>query len=327
MKLIIQIPCLNETETLPLTLADLPDVIEGIDVIEVLVIDDGSTDGTADIAKANGVHHVVRFPENRGLAKAFSAGLDAALKFGADIVVNTDADNQYQGADIAKLVQPILQGDADIVIGDRQIDTIEEFSYIKKKFQKLGSWVVRRFSGTEVVDATSGFRAYSRHSALRMNVLSTYTYTLETIIQAGQKGLKVVSIPIGTNAKLRESRLMRNMWSYMWKSARTIVSIWALYSPFRFFSFISYICLLAGVGLGLRYIVNIFILEVQGRTYLQSVVLSGVLMSIGVVVYLVGFVADLVAVNRRLQEESLARIREVESRVPGLTHTDDSLGS
>ena len=235
MKLIIQIPCLNEEATLPETLADLPREVDGITDVEWLIIDDGSTDATVDVAVANGVDHIVRLTNNRGLAAGFQAGLDACLKLGADVIVNTDADNQYYGADISKLVEPIIDGRADMVIGDRQTDTIEHFSPIKKRLQKLGSWVVRQASETDGPDTTSGFRAYNREAALQMAVVSRFTYTLETIIQAGKLLVAVEDVPIRTNPKTRESRLFPSTWSYVRRNSVSIFRIYAQYEPMRVF--------------------------------------------------------------------------------------------
>ena len=237
-KLIIQIPCLNEAETLPGTLRDLPRSLPGIDRIEVLVVDDGSRDGTAEVARANGVQHVVRFRRRKGLAAAFVAGIDAALKLGADFIVNTDADNQYVGADIAKLIDPLVRGEADIVIGDRNIQALSEMSAQKKRLQRLGSWVVRQVSGTQVPDTTSGFRAYTREAALRMTIVSEFSYTLESIIQAGKRRMAIAHVPIRTNPRVRPSRLFDSVFSYIKASTATIVRIYAMYEPLKVFSYI-----------------------------------------------------------------------------------------
>ena len=247
-KLIIQIPCLNEAATLPATLADLPTSIPGIDRIEVLIIDDGSRDGTSDVARAHGVHHVVRFRRNKGLAAAFRAGIDACLKLGADFIVNTDADNQYVGADIATLIAPLVSGQADMVIGDRNIQAIKHLTQRRKRLQALGSWVVRQVSGTEVPDTTSGFRAYTREAALRMTIVSDFSYTLESIIQAGKKRMAIAHVPIRTNARVRESRLFDNAWTYIKRSGATIVRIYAMYEPLKVFTYIGSVLALAGLA-------------------------------------------------------------------------------
>jgi glycosyltransferase involved in cell wall biosynthesis len=245
MKLIIQIPCLNEAETLAIALAEIPRAVAGFSTVEWLIIDDGSTDNTAEVARQNGVHHVVRHPVNRGLAEAFMTGIDACLKLGADVIINTDADNQYSGADIPKLKAPILAGDAEIVIGSRPISETEHFSWIKKKLQHLGSWAVRVASRTDVADAPSGFRAISREAAMRLNVFNAYTYTLETIIQAGQSNMRVISVPIRTNADLRPSRLVKSISSYVQRSLITILRVFVIYKPLKFFA-LSLACAFCG---------------------------------------------------------------------------------
>ncbi len=253
MKLIIQIPCYNEAKTLPITVSHLPRKIEGIEAIEILVVDDGSTDETVQVARQLGVHHIVRLNRNKGLATGFTAGLDACLRLGADLIVNTDADNQYAGEDIAKLVRPILAHEADLVIGDRNTGAIEHFSWTKKRLQWLGSWFIRQLSGTTIPDATSGFRALSRDAALRMNVLSKFTYTLETIIQAGKKNIAMTHVPVEINPKLRESRLFSSNWSYIKKSLATIVRIYTMYEPLKMFSYIGGTIFGLGLLLGLRF--------------------------------------------------------------------------
>jgi len=313
-KLIIQIPCYNEEETLPGTLDALPRRIDGIDRIEYLIIDDGSTDRTADVAREWGVHHLVRFPHNRGLARGFAAGLDASIRLGADIIVNTDADNQYCADDIEKLIRPILDGEAEIVVGERPIAQIADFSFVKKRLQRLGSWVVRRASGTRIPDATSGFRAHSREAALRMNVLSEYTYTLETIIQAGRKNMAITSIPIRVNPQTRESRLLKSISSYVMRSGMTILRIFMLYQPLRFFFTAGGVTFGVGVILGLRYLYFHWIGE--GRGHVQSVILAAILLMIGVQLIIFGLVADLVGSNRKLLDEVLYRVRKQE------THND-----
>lgn len=312
MKLIVQIPCLNEEATLPVTVRDIPRQIEGVDVVELLVIDDGSSDRTAEVARELGVEHIVRFRRNRGLAAAFAAGLDAALRLGADIIVNTDADNQYAGADIPRLIAPILAGQADVVVGDRQIDTIPHFSFTKKRLQKLGSWVVRQASDTDIPDTTSGFRAYSREAALRLNVVSDYTYTLETIIQAGKQRLALTHVPVRTNPKLRESRLIHSIPAYLRRSAETIVRIYAMYEPLRVFVAAGILLLLAGLALSLRYLY--FVFQGEGKGHVQSVIIAAVFFIAGFQVILIGLVADLIAINRRLSEEILLRVRRMELR-------------
>ena len=307
MKLIIQIPCYNEEATLPETLADLPKTIDGIDVIETLVIDDGSSDQTASVARNLGVDHVVRFARNRGLAFAFAGGLDVCLSAGADIIVNTDGDHQYQGACIPDLVGPIVRGEADMVVGDRQVDTIAHFSWLKKILQKLGTRVVRWTSATDVKDATSGFRALSRQAAAQLVVFSSYTYTLETIIQAGKRGLVVASIPVETNPKLRESRLISNIFSYVLRSSLTILRIFMMYEALRVFSLISLMPALAGVVLFVRYAYYFSI--GQGSGHIQSVVVASVLLLLAFQILLLGLLADLIAKNRRLSEEIHYRMR------------------
>lgn len=255
MKLIIQIPCYNEAETLEIALNDLPRQIEGIDEIEYLIIDDGCKDNTVEVAKSWGVHHVVSFPQNKGLAKGFMAGLDECLRNGADIIVNTDADNQYCAEDIPKLIQPILEHKADIVIGERPIDETENFSWMKKKLQHFGSWVVRKASKTDIPDAPSGFRAFSRDAAMRVNVINDYTYTLETIVQAGRNRMAITSVPVRTNPELRKSRLFHSMYAYVKKSMLTILRALMMYKPLYCFSVVAIIPILIGIGIGIRFMV------------------------------------------------------------------------
>ncbi len=311
MKLIIQIPCLNEEQTLSATLGDLPNHIEGIDEIETLVIDDGSTDRTVEIARQRGVHHIVRLTNRKGLAEAFMTGLDASLKLGADIIVNTDGDNQYRGSDIVPLIRPILEGKADMVVGDRQVDRVPHFSPLKKRLQKLGSWVVRHVSGTDVPDVTSGFRAYSREAALRMNVISRFTYTLETIIQAGKKNIALSHVKVATNGKLRESRLFSSISAYLKRSIATIFRIYMMYEPLRTFVTIGALIFFVGFLISTRFLYFYFFVD-DGRGHIQSLILSAVLMIVGFQVGLIGLVADLIAGNRRLIEDCLYRIKKVE---------------
>ena len=313
MKLIVQIPCLNEAECLPEALAEIPRHIDGIDEIEVLIVDDGSTDDSTEVAKQHGADHVVRSTRNRGLAATFRAGIDEALRLGADIIVNTDADNQYPGAFIHDLVAPILSGEADMVIGDRQVANIKHFSFTKRKLQALGSWVVRQVSGTNVPDTTSGFRAFTRDTAQRLNIVSDYTYTLESIIQAGKKRFAIASVPIEARAT-RPSRLMRSNWDYVKRSAATIIRIYAMYEPLKFFSYVSVAFIVPALVLFLRYL---YLREVlgEGQGHVQSVVLGAVLMGLGALSFAAGLIADIIASNRRLIEETLHRQRLLEGRL------------
>lgn len=307
MKLVIQIPCYNEAETLGQTLADLPRQLAGFNSVELLVVDDGSTDETAQLARDLGVEHVISHPRNRGLAAAFATGLARALELGADVILNTDGDHQYRGEFIPALVEPILCGQADIVVGDRQVQRIAHFSTAKKLLQRLGSWVVRWVSGTRVIDATSGFRAISRQAALQLTVFSTYTYTLETIIQAGKKGLTVVSVPVETNEMLRESRLIRSMPRYVLRSAITILRIFLMYEPLRIFALLSLGPGLFGAALLLRY--GYFYSIGEGSGHIQSVVAGAALQILAFQVFLLGLLSDLIARNRRLMEDNLYLIR------------------
>lgn len=309
MKLIIQIPCFNEAETLPQTIADLPREISGVDDIEFLVIDDGSTDGTASVAKELGVDHVVRLSHNRGLASAFARGLQASLEEGADIIVNTDGDNQYRGDCVRDLVNPILSGDAEMVVGDRQIDTIQHFSGVKKILQKLGSRIVRWASKTDVPDATSGFRAFSKEAALRLSIFSEYTYTLETIIQAGKKGISIVSVPVETNEVLRESRLIQSTFQYVVRSAITIIRIFLMYEALRVFLGLSVIPLLGGLFLLGRF-AYYFIID-GGQGHIQSLIVATILMVLGFMTILIGLLGDLIARNRSLNEEINYHIKKM----------------
>lgn len=315
MKLLIQIPCLNERDHLGATFADLPRRIPGVDSVEVLVVDDGSHDGTAELAVELGAHHVLRFPRNRGLAAAYSAGLDACLRLGADIIVNTDADNQYRGADIERLVAPILAGRADIVVGDRQTDSIAHFSPLKRLLQRWGSRVVRRASGTDVRDSTSGFRALSRRAAATLFVHNRFTYTLETIIQAGQAGLAIENVAVATNPATRKSRLFRSMGGYVGRNGAVIVRSYSMYWPAQTFGFLAALLLLLGLGLGGRFLYYFAVRFPEESGHTESL-----LVGVGAVVlaFLVGLMAllgDLTAANRRLTEQVLIHVRELELRL------------
>ncbi len=310
MKLIIQIPCYNEAETLEIALNDLPKHIEGVDTIEYLIINDGSKDDTVLVAKRWGVHHIVNFKQNKGLAKGFMAGIDEALRQGADIIVNTDADNQYCGADIEKIVRPILDGTADIVIGARPIDATEHFSPLKKKLQHFGSWVVRKASKTNIPDAPSGFRAYSREAALHLNVVNEYTYTLEQIVQAGREKIAIVSVPIRTNAELRPSRLFSSMLGYVKKSMLTIIRSYVMYKPLRFFLTLGTLPIVAGVLLGIRFLIRFF--NGRGSGNIQSLILVSLLIMIGVMICVVGVLADTIAANRKIMQDMQHRIRKMD---------------
>ena len=308
VKLIIQIPCFNEEETLPLTLADLPRSVPGVDVVEWLVIDDGSSDRTVEVARSLGVDHVVRHQHNRGLAAAFTTGLDACLRAGADIIVNTDADNQYDGGSVAAIVAPVAAGEADMVVGERPIDDIDDFSRTKKTFQRLGSSVVRRFSGTGVRDAASGFRAYSRDTALRVQVFGRYTYTMETIVQAGWNGFSVASVPIGVNPKTRESRLVKSTSRYIWRSAQSIIRSFAIYKPFRFFFGVGALPFLMGLALLVRWLA-LYLFEDPYTSRVPSLLLGIGLMLVAIQIWSVAFLADLQSANRRLLEDLRLRAR------------------
>jgi glycosyltransferase involved in cell wall biosynthesis len=314
MKLIIQIPCLNEEATLPETLGDLPRAIEGIGEVEWLVIDDGSTDRTVEVAREHGVHHIVRLTNNRGLAAAFQAGLDASLKLGADIVVNTDADNQYYGGDIPKLVAPILDGQADMVIGDRETDQIDHFSPLKKRLQRLGSAVVRRASGTDVPDTTSGFRAYNREAALQMQVVSKFTYTLESLIQAGKMLVAVHHVPIRTNEKTRESRLFPSMWAYVRRNAVAIFRVYTLYEPLRVFLAAAAIAALIGAVIWTRFLYFYFFSDDPGG-HIQSLILGSTLFIVAVQLAALGVIGDILAGTRVIQQRALERVRRMELHV------------
>ena len=311
MKLIIQIPCLNEAATLPATLADLPREIPGISCIELLVIDDGSTDQTVEVARAHGVHHIVRFKRRKGLAAAFNAGIDTALKLGADFIVNTDADNQYAGRDIVRLIEPLQRGVADIAIGDRNIRVLQHMSWQKKLLQRFGSWTVRRVSNTEVPDTTSGFRAYTREAALRMTIVSEFSYTLESIIQAGKQRMAIAHVEVATNARTRPSRLFDSVFSYVKSSGATILRIYTMYEPLKVFTYIGSMVFLLGFAISLRFLYFYFFTPyVEGK--IQSLILSAVLMIVGFQVVLIGLVADVISGTRKLLEDLLYRVRAME---------------
>jgi glycosyltransferase involved in cell wall biosynthesis len=311
LKLVIQIPCLNEEATLPVTLESLPRRLPGVDVVEVLVIDDGSTDRTVEVARQLGVDHVVVLPRHQGLASAFRTGLDTSLMLGADIIVNTDADNQYDARDLERLVRPILERKADIVVGDRRVQGIRHFSVLKKLLHRLGDRVMEQLSGIELLDATSGFRAYSREAALRLNVFSKFTYTLETLIQAGKKNLAVAHVPISVNEKLRESRLFPSLWFFLKRSASTMVRIYAMYEPLKAFSYLG--TLLGGLGTVLLLRFLYYFLTVKGPVgKLQSLLAGATLLAMGLLLGLIGIVSDLIAANRQLAEDIQYRIRRME---------------
>lgn len=310
MKLIIQIPCYNEAETLEIALNDLPKHIDGIDEIEYLIINDGSKDNTVEVAKRWGVNYVVNFRRNKGLAKGFMAGLDACLRNGADIIVNTDADNQYNGADIETIVRPILEGKTDIVIGERPIDETEHFSPVKKKLQRFGSWVVRLASDSDIPDAPSGFRAYSRDAAMRLNVTNEYTYTLETIVQAGRNKMAMTSVPIRTNGELRPSRLFSSMMGYVKKSMVTIIRAFIMYKPLKFFTILGLIPFIVGTGIGIRFLVYICLGE--GSGHIQSLILSSILIMMGFMTIVIGLQADIIAKNRKLLEDIQYHVRKLD---------------
>ncbi len=311
MKLIIQMPCYNEAETLAVALSALPRKVEGFDTVEWLIIDDGSTDNSVEIAKQNGVDHIVSFTRNQGLAKVFMAGLDACINNGADVIVNTDADDQYNADDIPKLTAPILAGQADLVIGERPISQIKHFSLMKKMMQKLGSWVVRKASNTDIPDAPSGFRAISRDAAMRLNVFNDYTYTLETIIQAGRKNMAIASVPIRVNDDLRPSKLVKSIPRYIKLSLLTIIRIFIAYKPFNFFFILSSISMGAGFLLGLRWL--IYLIMGAERTRLPSLILTSILLLTGVFFIFLGVLADLISVNRKIMEENQYRLRKMEA--------------
>ena len=311
-KLIIQMPCYNEEGTLAIALAALPREVPGIDKVEWLIINDGSTDRTIEVARASGVDHVIDLGFHQGLARGYMAGLDACLRLGADIIVNTDADNQYNADDIPKLIGPVLRGEAAIVVGARPITEIAHFSPLKKQLQKLGSWAVRVASGTDIPDAPSGFRAISRSAAMQLNVFSEYTYTLETIIQAGQKGMAISSVPIRTNGYLRPSRLMKSMRAYIQRSILTIVRIFVTYRPLKFFTWVGSVPVAAGLILGLRWLY--YFSEDPTRARVPSLILAAIFLLVGVQLWILGLIADIIAVNRKMLEEIQLRVKRIEYR-------------
>ena len=310
MKLIIQIPCYNEAETLEVALNDLPKHIDGIDEIEYLIINDGSTDNAVDVARKWGVQNIVSFKQNQGLAKGFIAGLDGCLRSGADIIVNTDADDQYKGEDIEKIVRPILDGEADIVIGARPIDDTEHFSYVKKKLQHFGSWIVRKASSTTIPDAPSGFRAFSREAAMKLNVVNDYTYTLETIVQAGREKIPMTSVPIRTNAELRPSRLFKSIWGYVKKSMITILRAYVLYKPLKAFSLLCLPFLTVGMAIGVRFLW--FMAHGTSGGHVQSLILGCTLIIIGFLIFVIGVMADTLAANRRILQDVQFHVKSME---------------
>ncbi len=310
MKLIIQIPCYNEAETLEIALNDLPKKLDGVDEIEYLIINDGSKDDTVEVAKRWGVHHVVNFKQNKGLAKGFMAGIDGCLRNGADIIVNTDADNQYCADDIAMLIRPILSGEADMVIGARPIDETEHFSFMKKKLQHFGSWVVRKASNTDIPDAPSGFRAYSREAAMHLNVVNDYTYTLETIVQAGREKIAITSVPVRTNAELRPSRLFNSIWGYVKKSMLTILRAYMMYKPLKCFSYLAVCPVGVGLLIGLRFLY--FMALGKSGGHVQSLILACTLIIMGFLTFMIGLVADVIAANRKLLQDTQYHARRTE---------------
>jgi glycosyltransferase involved in cell wall biosynthesis len=314
VKLIIQIPCLNEEEQLPSTLADLPRAVPGFDEVEWLVVDDGSTDRTIEVARQHGVDHIVRLTRNKGLAAAFQAGIDASLKLGADVIVNTDADNQYRASDIATLVEPIVAGHADMVVGDRNVMAIEHFSFLKKRLQRLGSWVVRLASDTRVPDATSGFRAYNREAALGLVVVSKFTYTLESLIQAGKSLVAVEHVEVGTNEQTRESRLFPSMGAYVRRNTGAILRIYAGYEPLRVFSVLATVLFALGVVAWLPFLWD-WVAHGDRSGHIQSVVLGGILVLAAVQVFALGVLADLIAAHRFVSHRTLERVRRIELAV------------
>lgn len=312
-KIVIQIPCFDEAESLPVTLGELPRHLPGADTVEWLVVDDGSRDGTADVARREGADHVVVLPRNRGLARAFTTGLEASLRAGADVVVNTDADNQYRAADIAALVAPILEGRADLVVGARPIEEVEHFSRAKKVLQRAGSWVVRRVSGVDVPDAASGFRAFSRDAARQIKVFNDFSHTLETLVQAGAKGMAVAWVPVRTNPQLRPSRLFRSNWGFIGRQGLVLLRIYMTYRPFAFFAVPGGLSFFGGFVVGARFLW--FFWTGNGAGHVQSLILAALLMGSGLLLVIVGLVADLISVNRKLLEGVDGRLRAVEEEV------------
>jgi glycosyltransferase involved in cell wall biosynthesis len=310
VKLVVQIPCYNEEHTLPATLADIPRQIDGVDAVEILIIDDGSTDDTIRVAEENGVDHIVVNPRNLGLARSFRRGLDACLKLGADIIVNTDGDNQYAGWDIPKLIQPILDGKAELVVGDRQTDKVQHFSKRKKLLQRFGSGAVARLAGIDIPDAVSGFRAISREAALKLNIVSSFSYTTEMLIQAGKKHMAVASVPVGTNEKTRESRLFKSIPSFIQKQVSTMVRMYAMYQPLRVCFYVGTILGLIGVFPIVRFLISYAL--GNGAGHIQSLVIGGVFLVLGFIAYMFGIIADIVNFNRQLIEITLEKVRRLE---------------
>ena len=310
MKLIIQIPCYNEEGVLKDTLSDLPKKIEGVDVIETLIIDDGSTDSTVEAARQNGVNHIVSFAHNRGLARAFAAGIEKCLELGADIIVNTDADNQYRGQDIPKLIAPIQEGEADIVIGDRQTDKVKSFSLVKKWLQKIGSAFVRRLSNAQITDTVSGFRAYSREAAMHVNILSEFSYTVENLIQLGIGKFRIISVPIGTNVTLRKSRLHKGNVHFILSQLRTIVRSYAMYKALKVFTYVGLVFLLPGLFLAVRFLYYFAFQPRAATGHIQSLIFAAVLIIVAFIFFMLGIVADLISDNRKLIEKLIFYHRE-----------------
>ncbi len=309
MKLIIQIPCYNEEKTLPLTFIDLPKTIKGIDNIETLIIDDGSIDRTVEIAQALGINHIVKFKRNKGLARAFEAGINKCLELGADIIVNTDGDNQYFGGDIARLVEPIINNQADVVVGDRQTDNVEYFSWFKKKLQKLGSSLVRKVSDTDIQDSVSGFRAYSRETAMQINILTDFSYTIENLIQLGYLKAKILSVPIRTNEKTRKSRLFKNIPDFISRQVFTLLRVYTGYKSIKVFSVLGVVIMLPGVIGFIRFLY--FYFNSNGDGHIQSLIFSTVLLNVGFLVVIFGVIADLISTNRRLLERIMKFTKEI----------------
>ena len=315
LKLIVQIPCHNEEATLPQTVADIPRVVDGIDLVEILIVDDGCTDRTTEVAREIGVNHIIRNKARMGLASTFRTGLNACLHQGADIIVNTDGDNQYAGRDIPRLIRPILDGEADIVVGDRRTDTIKHFSWGKKRLQTLGSLVIRKFSGIEVPDAVSGFRAISRDAALQINIVSHFSYTIEMLVQAGRKRIAVASVPVATNPKTRESRLFKSLPKFLEQSFTTLARMYTMYRPLRVFVLIGLAFSLVGIAPIIRFLA--FYLVGEGAGHVQSLIIGGVLLIIGLMTFLIGLVADLISHNRQLIEMTLEKVRRLELTASG----------